>query len=385
MRKIILLIFCALSFLAFAQKPSMKKAILPSNHISFMGISLGENLKTFKKELKTIKYSVKEYQDEYEPYTTIIGNYGSITNFNFDVEYDYDNNNIIAFIGKKEYNNVNQAEVAFNQLKLYVSQRNHIGKSENLRLLDIDGKERNIYVKEVINKNGNVLGHIYLTLNKTYDEINNNNNNISELEIKYVDNLNRSIYDNSLSYNKPIKYKTNYGYIYDISEFAKSLFSRCTLEIYDNYLKISGIKDMDSYEVYALDEDRRNILDTLFGSYTSNESRADIFQIYISLAFIKSKEYVISTTNSEPKAVSLYCDIQNNKKSYTNYGIANFFFDSVMGKDLVNFYKSSGQYDYFIDCLKKGSRNGSSSGYSTNWDGLNDAQKAVIHEHDNAR
>ena len=57
-----------------------------------------------------------------------------------------------------------------------------------------------------------------------------------------------------------------------------------------------------------------------------------------------------------------------------------------MGKGLVDFYKSNGTYDLMVGIMGGLMKVvGGNEGYKTSWDSYSDAQKAVIHEHDNAR
>ena len=123
MKRIILLLMCVISMVAYAQKTPARKVTPSTNHISFMGISLGENLNTFKNKLKAINYKVREHNDEYEPWTDIEGSLGGVYNINFDFGYDYENHKILYFEGGKKYQNKQAAEIDFYKLKLFVDKK----------------------------------------------------------------------------------------------------------------------------------------------------------------------------------------------------------------------------------------------------------------------
>ena len=60
-------------------------------------------------------------------------------------------------------------------------------------------------------------------------------------------------------------------------------------------------------------------------------------------------------------------------------------FDGIMGKELVDFYKSNNTYDSMVGIMGGLIDVMGRTGGTTNWDLLSPEQKAVIHEHDNGR
>ena len=64
-----------------------------------------------------------------------------------------------------------------------------------------------------------------------------------------------------------------------------------------------------------------------------------------------------------------------------------YIFRAIEGLDNIIRYKKDGSYDRRYQMFRRAWNRGvggSSSG-GTNWDGLNDAQKSVIHQNDNPR
>lgn len=64
-----------------------------------------------------------------------------------------------------------------------------------------------------------------------------------------------------------------------------------------------------------------------------------------------------------------------------------YIFRAIEGLDNIIRYKKDGSYDRRYQMFRKAWNRGvgGSSSSGTNWDGLNDAQKSVIHQNDNAR
>lgn len=370
MRKIILFILCVFCTTVFGQdmvRPLYPNAtVSPNHHMTFLGISMGKSVSAFEAALKQkgFKYTKDPYSDEY----FFKGNAFGLSNAYMKIFTDDSQHIKYLYITKKVYNK-SAVEKSISALKNFI----------NVNYKNKCYTERNLYREDNF-KEKNCLWDIF-SADKSY-HTGNINVEIGYHSIEYI----FEVYVEDIS-NSDLNYMQKR---YDLSQYITPTYAKAYLDVFPKYSNLVMYNSDGTSEVYNIQfpddftkfiySDKYNEFEKKFIFY---EYAKDVKKMNIpksSSLYNLESIYNLRLDYDRAKAEYLSSHPQNN-----GYGIANFFFDSVMGKDLVNFYKSSGQYDYFIDCLKKGSRNGSSSGSSTNWDGLSDSQKAVIHEHDNAR
>lgn len=369
MRKIILFILCVFCTTVFGQdmvRPLYPNTtVSPNHHMTFLGVSMGRSISSFQAGMKQkgLKYIGNDaYGYHYK------GNIFGLQNFPVSI-WLLDSRKITTLYSYKEFHEKNNAESYFkkienglNKIYLYKTtlERNNYGDKykEKYKYWDIFSQDKK-----------NVIGTIVLSIIKHY--------NVYSIELRIEDVLNNNI---ALVQKR-----------YDLTQYVKPTYSKAYLDVFPKYSNLVMYNFDGTSEVYNIQSPED------FTKFIYSDKYNEFEKKFIFYEYAKEvKKMNISKTSSLYNLETIYnlrLDYDRAKAQYlashpqknNGYGIANFFFDSVMGKDLVNFYKSSGQYDYFIDCLKKGSRKGSSSSSSTNWDGLSDSQKAVIHEHDNAR
>lgn len=251
--------------------------------------------------------------------------------------------------------------------------------------------------KVLSDDNKYILGSIYVTLDK------NSTDPHYCADIKYYD------YYNSMEAD-------NVGFEdYDISSVMYPDYDNCLMYIDDDYLILYPTKNGKTTMVVAQGEDRKKIIKLLD---TKNVLKSDI------------RPYITSYLNSMPiyndKYICLTNSCFNNKDVYWGIGddiekmreqadleeakeieaaqekmrqkqiaqknsstspmkeFMHGIYEGILGKELVDFYKQKGMYDGMFNLFDK-LLPGIGGDGKTSWDLLNDAQKSVIHEHDNAR
>lgn len=398
MRKILFVMLCLVSMVAYSQKRNTYNAQI-QEHIKFMNISLNENLETFKRKLRQNNYSVKDYYygDEYE--TVIKGNYGGLSDFKFTIDYDYENKIIDSFSGFKKCNTVAEANKLFGILKNYINTKYKRANTEDFNFEVIQGYKTHLYSKQILNAKNDIIGRISLSLSKTskneYDE------EVSpyyKITIRYTDRKNCLKSDRLSSYPISVpkecsmqgKYDSNINYTrYNISVFSSPMFQVCYLDVNEEYLKFTSIREGKTYFMYAFEQDRTDVLNNLFGVVVQDKDKGGIFQNYIKRTFLQaSNNALLCTYNMMETAGNEYFISKRNKSNDNNSQMSagEAMFCLWEGSARIAKYKADGSYYTRMKAfIRRWNAIAGSGGGSTNWDGLSDAQKAAIHEHDNAR
>lgn len=376
MRKIILFIMCVFCTTVFGQdmvRPLYPNTtVSPNHHMTFLGVSMGRSISSFQAVMKQkgLKYIGNDYNIYYFKANVFDQN-------NLPIEVNLNENKQIFYINSyKEIANKKSAILFFNKVQQSIN-NSYLNTSKTYRNIIGNNNDTTNYVYwDVFSKEKSAfLGTVILSMSTQH-----------KYNTYYVE---LSIYDNYNCATEPVRKK------YDLSKYISPLNLTGYLDVYPHYSNLTLYTTLGEKEIFSYDSPEDLIILLGDEDYSEMEKQCIIIEYIKEIRdyYVPGNTVLINLPNYKPTITETRWDYDHAKAQYlashpqknNGYGIANFFFDSVMGKDLVNFYKSSGQYDYFIDCLKKGSRNGSSSSSSTNWDGLSDSQKAVIHEHDNAR
>lgn len=186
---------------------------------------------------------------------------------------------------------------------------------------------------------------------------------------------------------------------YDITKFTSSLFDKCILEKYEDYLRFIIEKNNKKYTIFAVEDDAFYIVHCLADNNTSLAEKKELMKRYFS-SFKLSDNYFKDCTYKYFKELDrAYNEEQihaenvkkkNEKALQEALAISSpgeYIFRAIEGLDNIIRYKKDGSYDRRYQMFRKAWNRGvgGSSSSGTNWDGLNDAQKSVIHQNDNAR
>lgn len=192
--------------------------------------------------------------------------------------------------------------------------------------------------------------------------------------------------------------------IFDLSRYMdNNYFDGCKMGVYENILLFTATEQGKEVSFYAADNDRDNLLDFLYDKEIDEDFKRFVLNTYIYTGVKQQKQSQISVCyqNMFQKAVEHYYDIHKDWSPYTaqnNHGNTQstarsmspsaYFWHTMVGSRIFSgeeqkAFTELGIYPWLMDMIPKiGSMAG---GGSTQWDSYNDAQKAVIHEHDNAK
>lgn len=372
MRKIILLLLCMICTIAYAQdivrKVYPNASISKQHHMSFLGISLGNSVTAFDNALKQkgFKHVGNDYEDEHH----FQGNLFGLKNFPLDICFDT-NNNIYLIYSLNKYHDKNQAVLAFNRIKenlkrLYTNSNFIVRNTYNIYnnhptnkcYWDVFSKDKTFYI-----------GNIELSLDFQYSL----NEYSVEIRIENVSN----------NHNEYLFKK------YDISNYIKPFYSLGYLEIYPKYCNLILYKSDGTKEIFNEDEPERLEKFILDNNYTNNEKQY-IFSQYLKKDVVVKKNGYICDVMASFNNIKLNYD--RAKEEYENspehMSKGELWFCLWEGSANVEKYKRDGSYKKRVKAFVSRWNNFVDSGSnsnSTNWDNLNDAQKAVIHDHDNGR
>ena len=191
-------------------------------------------------------------------------------------------------------------------------------------------------------------------------------------------------------------------------------YNDCSIYVDDDYLVFYPTKNNKTALVVAEGDDRKKIIKMLCSGLLKSEIRP-YFASYLNSLPVFNNEYICYTTScfnnknvywgigddikkrneqeDQDEARRQYAEIAARQKSQAvqkkgaispEKQFMHGIYESILGKELVDFYKQNGTYEGMFNLLDKMVPAIGGNG-TTSWDLLNDAQKAVIHEHDNGR
>lgn len=364
--------------------PVKKASTVNENQLSFYGTSLNMSYRNFAKALKAKKYNVVDESSYYTRYK-ISGSAFGLSNCKIK-GFPSDENYIYGVFASKTFTSPEVFQNARSSIYNYLNKAYPHYKEYDYDLIDENGILINYCHRSIYNKSNEFIGDFFITFKFVSDE------RKIEVTIKMIDHKNNEK-DNENDSN----YVENGEY--DITKFTSSLFDKCILEKYEDYLRFIIEKNNKKYTIFAVEDDAFYIVDCLADNNTSLAEKKELMKRYFS-SFRLSDNYFKDCTYKYFKELQrAYNEEQihaenikkkNEKALQEALAISSpgeYIFRAIEGLDNIIKYKKDGSYDRRYQMFRKAWNRGvggnSSSG--TNWDGLNDAQKSVIHQNDNAR
>lgn len=368
-----------------ARKAPVKMAsTVNDNQLSFYGTSLNMSYRNFAKALKAKKYNVVDKSSYYTKYA-ISGPAFGLSNCKVDI-YAYDKNYICGVVADKTFTSSEAFQSARSSLYSYMNKTYPHYKEYDYDLIDENGILINYCHRSIYNKSNEFIGDFFISFKFISDE------SKIEATIIMVD------YKNIKKYFENDSNHVENGE-YDITKFTSSLFDKCILEKYENYLRFIIEKNNKKYTIFAIGADAFYIVHCLSDYNASLEEKRELMKRYFS-SFKLSDNYFKDCTFKYFKELDrAYNEEQihaenikkkNEKALQEALSISSpgeYIFRAIEGLDNIIKYKKDGSYDRRYQMFRKAWNRGvgGSSSSGTNWDGLNDAQKSVIHQNDNAR
>lgn len=364
--------------------PVKPVSLVNDNQLSFMGVSFNMSYSNFAKALKAKKYNVVDKSSYYIKYE-ITGPAFGLSNCEVGI-YAYDKNYICGVFADKTFTSSEAFQSARNSLYSYMNKTYPHYKEYNYDLIDENGILINYCHRAIYNESNVFIGDFFISFKFFSDE---RKIEATIIMIDYKNNKKHS--EKESNYVEDGKY--------DITKFTSSLFDRCILEKYEDYLRFEVEKSNKKYTIFAIADDAFYIVDCLADNNTSLAEKKELMKRYFS-SFRLSDNYFKDCTYKYFKELQrAYNEEQihaenikkkNEKARQEALSISSpgeYIFRAIEGLDNIIKYKKDGSYDRRYQMFRKAWNRGvgGSSSSGTNWDGLNDAQKSVIHQNDNAR
>lgn len=375
---------------AVQQRRNVRKApvktasVVNENQLSFMGVSFNMSYSNFAKALKAKKYNVVDKSSYYTKYA-ISGPAFGLSNCKVDI-YAHDKNYICGIIADKTFTSSEAFQNARSSIYNYLNKTYPYYKEYDYNLIDENGILINYCHRSIYSKSNEFIGDFFISSKFITDE------RKIEVRIKIIDAKNIKKY-----FEKDPDHVENGEY--DITKFTSSLFDRCILEKYEDYLRFIIEKNNKKYTTFAIGADAFYIVHCLADNNASLAEKKELMKRYFS-SFNLSDNYFKDCTYKYFKELDrAYYEEQlhaenikkkNEKALQEALAISSpgeYIFRAIEGLDNIIKYKKDGSYDRRYQVFRKAWNRGvgGSSSSGTNWDGLNDAQKSVIHQNDNAR
>ena len=361
------------------RKAPVKSAnIVNENCMSFMGVSFNMSLTNFAKALKAKKFNVVDNTLIFEDYN-VTGPAFGVANCKVYIYNSDDGINEIYI--EKEFASEKSWEEAMEKIETYLNKVYPNFQETNYFLVDEKGTKINYHCREIKNKDNIHYGNIYIK-----SELNNEN----QICIK------AAIYDNKKYYTDFKRIHGEFDFAkYNISQFVPSSFDQCILDIHDDFLKFTVSKNNHTGTFFALDDDYSYFTNWFFNKKTSDAEKKELIKRYLS-SFNLNNFGIYECSKEKFMQLAKYYNKEQILKQQEDQLLrealkvkspGEYIFRAFEGMDNIIRYKKDGSYERRYQMFRRAWNRGvggSSSG-STNWDGLNDAQKSVIHQNDNAR
>lgn len=358
--------------------PVKTASVVNENCMSFMGVSFNMSLTNFAKALKAKNFNVVDNTLIFEDYN-ITGPAFGVANSKVYIYNSDDGINEIYI--EKEFVSEKSWEEARKIMETYLNKAYPNFQETNYFLVDENRTYINYHCRKIKNKNNIHYGNIYIK-----SELNNEN----QICIK------AAIYDNKKYYTDFKRIHNEFDFTkYNISEFAPSLFDQCILDIHDDFLKFTVSTNNHTSTFFALEDDYSYFTNWFFNKRTSTAEKKELLRRYLT-SFNLDNTGFYQCTKQRFKQLAKYYEQEQIRKQEKDRIIkeallvkspGEYIFRAIEGLDNIIKYKKDGSYDRRYQMFRKAWNRGvgSSSSNGTNWDGLNDAQKSVIHQNDNAR
>ena len=393
MQKIILVtVFMTLLLGAHAQY------IMDGHHMVYKGVSFGESLPTFRQKLKV--RNLEFNHDDPNDRAYLLGEYtnGPLRGNIATISYDEVNDRVTKITVSEFYRLSNEAKPKFKQLLANIKRAYPNALFECVAAKNEWGSRMERYCWNILSADKEyMLGSVYVTLDMNDDDPH------------YSASI--TISD---AYNCMLADDIEYG-LDDISSIMYPKYDACYTFLDEDNLVIYPVKNKKIGMVLATSDDRKKILDLLYNTDCSDAEKRRQIGNYLDQLPLFNQEYLCMTEGcfnskdtywgirQDPNArvVEDYPPQPNLDYNYrqsaqkpqsktpakqdAGKAFREWLFDGIMGKELVDFYKSNGTYDSMVGIMGGLINVMGETGGTTNWDLLSPEQKAVIHEHDNGR
>lgn len=363
--------------------PVKTASTVNNNQLSFHGTSLNMSYRNFAKALKAKKYKVVDESTYYTRYK-ISGSAFGLSNCKIE-GFPSDENYIYGVFASKTFTSPEVFQNARSSIYNYLNKTYPHYKEYDYNLIDENGILINYCHRSIYNKSNEFIGDFFISSKFITDE------RKIEVRIKMIDHKN-----NEKDNNKNPDYLEDGKY--DITKFTSMVFDKCILEKYEDYVRFIIQKNNKKYTTFAIGSDAFYIVICLSDYNLSLDEKRELMKRYFS-SFNLSDNYFKDCTCKYFKELLRTYDEEkiyaikkkkNEKALQEALAISSpgeYIFRAIEGLDNIIKYKKDGSYDRRYQMFRKAWNRGvggnNSSG--TNWDGLNDAQKSVIHQNDNAR
>lgn len=361
------------------RKASVKPvSLVNENQLSFMGVSFNMSYDNFAKALKAKKFNVVDESSYYTKYS-ISGPAFGVANCNVYVS-PWD-----ECIRSISIEHIAKSEVAMfdarNKIQNYINRVFPYYTEYKYSLVDENGHFIDFRCRAIRNKNSRHIGNLYFST-----EYQSQNHYKTIIEMIDQKNFQKS------ESNKSDKIEEGK---YDITNLTSSLFGNCSLEIYDNFLRFDISKGYKKYTIFAINWDYYGLKYMIFSKKRSVSEKKELLRRYFSSFNLVEGDIYQCTSRFYDRLEQGFNEEQIlqeredriMKEALLVKSPGEYIFRAIEGLDNIIKYKKDGSYDRRYQMFRKAWNRGvggnSSSG--TNWDGLNDAQKSVIHQNDNAR
>lgn len=384
MRKYILLLVCLVTLPVFSQYVEKDVyegvTISQDHHMTVCGVSMGLNVYTFENKMKQKGFIVSNNNRDYQ---SLFGLKGKLFGLPFSFIDIYvpsvDDGKLEAIQIYKKFRNKQAALSSFNLVKNSINKLYpHRAYSERTIIFGTSNKEV-VGIWDIFSQDKTkIIGNIRLST-----ELNNSNDLTFNIRISDVPN-----WQDGSRYT----FKS-----YDLSKYASS---RCDAAFfiesptyYELILQPKGKLDFVRFDVSDKDIikicNNPNYSDfekNLFFSQGIDKLEKPLASLDNKYCYEGLDSYIYKASNDYSCEKRKYLAAQQKQQSQ-GMTSGEAMFEIWEGTANVQKYKKDGTYrarlKNFINIWNTIAGGGSGSG--TNWDNLNDAQKAVIHQNDNAR
>lgn len=340
-------------------------------HLAFDGLSINGHQMDFYNKLKKKGYKFHLIEgDETEPFYYATGKYAGIEGWEVYADiWDEEIDSVYAVTLYREYANGMNHLYGYEDAKKYIESNYAVTSQEKLRgELSFGDDTETIY--HIGNK-----GRITVVSDIKDD-------GTLYLRIRFIDNENEKLY----GYQPDIRK-------YELNSNLKS-YQNCIIEISEEEIKFKAKTANKSYTFVSRGDDKELIEELINGNFDS-QTKKDVLNNYILTGIEECKdipdipilkedfESICRQYAATKKAA------QQRQQTFSLSDILlEWVFQKSVPKEASDEFKEKMRKEVFEPVRESMHRSrGSSSDYNatTNWDMLNDAQKAVIHDHDNGR
>lgn len=340
-----------------------------SHHLLFQGVPLGGNAFTFAARMKAKGHSVERNDDC--KYLAFYGSIAGQKGFGCAVRYDA-SNRAYKLEASKAYNTYQEALRACDDIMRRLDLAYPDGERETSRAKNEQGETLYHSTINVLSADGAyALGSVQLTLHCPADS------GQSFIDIVYVDTYTMRKHEGSPR-----------GLI-DLTRLVSDQLDHCLMSINDQSIDFYLTKGDHTGQISAYGMDRNSVLDCVFKTGNSAQALADMRRYLLGLPALSASVTLDTRGCFEnpqlfPGGVNPDQQVTRTVPKTQSYQIKDWVMEMIFPKEHIELMKAGGYYNILSNSLPAifGAVGGNGS---TAWDSLDESQKAVIHEHDNAR